>query len=148
MLTSLNKVARTVPLLLPLSLWAAPVLAEDVVAQPGVSIELSAAEARDNGCLLSFLAQNSHETDISSAIYETVLFGPEGGVSLLTLLDFQDLPAGRPRVRQFRFDDITCDQIGRILINGAETCETSDGPSDACMTGLTLNSRLKTEMIG
>lgn len=114
----------------------------------GISIELSSAEKRDQGCLLSFLVENSYNADIGGAVYETVLFGPEGGVALLTLLDFEDLPAGRPRVRQFQFDGMACNQITRILINGAQECVHEGDMDNVCMSNLILNSRLATEMIG
>jgi len=114
----------------------------------GVSIELSSAEERDQSCLLSFLVENTYKADIEGAIYETVLFGAEREVALLTLLDFEDLPAGRPRVRQFQFDGMTCNQITRILINGAQECAHQGNIDNACMSNLTLKSRLETEMIG
>lgn len=114
----------------------------------GVSIELSASDARGEHCLLSFVAENTHAADITAAVYEVVLFGTKGEVALLTLLDFEELPAGRPRVRQFQFSDLACDGISRILINGVQECQIEDGTADACLSGLTLKSRLETEMIG
>lgn len=137
--------ARVVLLTL-LPFWGAGFVSAEQVG--GVSIELSAAEARGQNCLLSFVAENTYDSDISGAVYETVLFGKSGEVALLTLLDFEELPAGRPRVRQFQFNDMPCDQISRILINGVQECETPTDIMDACMTGLTLKSRLETEMIG
>ncbi|WP_425085257.1 hypothetical protein [Ruegeria profundi] len=113
----------------------------------GISVELSSAEERDQNCLLSFLVENTYDADIESAVYETVLFGAEGGVALLTLLDFEDLPAGRPRVRQFQFDGMTCNHITRILINGAQECSHQGGMENACMSNLKVKSRLETEMI-
>ncbi|WP_120631447.1 hypothetical protein [Ruegeria sp. EL01] len=129
-------------------LGAGFVSAEEIHTAGGVSIELSAAEARGQNCLLSFVAENTHDADISGVVYETVLFGNTGEVSLLTLLDFEELPAGRPRVRQFQFNDMACDQISRILINGVQECEIQTDAKDACMNELTLKSRLETELLG
>ena len=148
MQTTIKRNARVVLLTLLPILGAGTVSAEETSQPGGVSIELSTAEARGQNCLLSFVAENSYDTDIDGAVYETVLFGAEGQVALLTLLDFAELPAGRPRVRQFQFNDMACDQISRILINGVQQCETQSGMADACMTGLQLKSRLETEVIG
>ena len=123
-----------------------PALAEPAENLPGISIELSAADTRDGACLVSFLVQNRHPEAIGKAVFETVLFGPDGQVAQMTLLDFQDLPAGRPRVRQFEFPGLACPEITRMLINGATTC---DGPAEsACIDGLHLSTRTGTELIG
>ncbi|MEC9310795.1 MAG: hypothetical protein VYA97_03470 [Pseudomonadota bacterium] len=117
-------------------------------ADPAVSIELSAAEQIGEACLLSFVAQNDHVQDIGQAVYETVLFDAKGQVARLTLLDFQDLPAGRMRVRQFQFP-YACDGISRVLINGATTCTGgADLPETACSRGITLSSRTDQELLG
>lgn len=122
-----------------------PAMAQE--AAPAVSLELSKAEPAGNACTLSFVAQNAHSADISSAVYETVLFDGQGRVAKLTLLDFQDLPAGRMRVRQFHFADMPCEDISRILINGAATCEGDGLPSGACGAP-SLVSREKMEILG
>ncbi|WP_254439223.1 hypothetical protein [Ruegeria arenilitoris] len=148
MQTNVHSSARVVLLALPLILGAGLARAEDIKASGGVSIELSSVQDNGQSCMLSFLAENAYETNIDSAVYETVLFGADGQVALLTLLDFASLPAGKPRVRQFQFNDMACKQISRILINGVQECATQADMADACEAGLTLNSRVKIEVIG
>jgi len=114
----------------------------------GVSIELSTAEVVGDACRLSFVVQNGFDHDIASSVYETVLFNTAGQVAKLTLLDFQDLPAGRMRVRQFQFAGLACSEISRVLINGADTCEGEGLPQGACDKGLTLRSLTDMELIG
>lgn len=140
--------ARLVLLTLLPILGAGFAAAEEIENVKGISIELSSAEDKDQSCMLSFLVENTHDTDIDGVVYETVLFGADGKVALLTLLDFEDLPAGRPRVRQFQFSGTACDQISRVLINGAQNCTHQGDTTEACMSGLTLKSRLDIEMIG
>lgn len=140
--------ARLVLLTLLPFLGAGFLHAEQTTDTNGVSIELSAAQAQGQSCLLSFVAENNYDDDINSAVFEIVLFGAQGEVALLTLLDFEELPTGRPRVRQFQFDDMACDHISRILINGTDKCEIQSDIPNACMSGLKLKSRLETEMIG
>lgn len=114
-----------------------------------VAIELNAAQtAGQNGCTLSFLVINGHDKPIETAIYETVIFDPEGRVDRLTLFDFGALPPGRPRVRQFTLPDAGCDAIGRLLINGAHDCSSAGLDRDACDTGLTIKSRTRIEVTG
>jgi hypothetical protein len=129
---------------------AALVLAQPGAAQEagsaGLSIELNAARDGEAGCTLSFLVTNARSGDVEKAVFETVLFDTGGQVERLTLFDFGALPAGRPRVRQFTLPDTPCDGIGRILVNGASTCE-ADAPG-ACTEGLSLSSRSEIEVIG
>ncbi|MFS4583525.1 hypothetical protein [Phaeobacter sp. C3_T13_0] len=106
-----------------------------------LSIELSSAQTDGASCLLSFVTQNTYAQDVAQAVFETVLFDASGQVSQLTLLDFQDLPAGRTRVRQFQFP-MACTDISRVLINGAETCHGTDLPENACTHDLTLTSKV------
>lgn len=112
----------------------------------GLSIELNAAADGPGGCTLSFLITNRRPQDVKKAVYEAVLFDDAGQVDRLSLLDFGALPAGRPRVRQFTLPDTACGGIGRILVNGASTCEA--GSPGACMEGLSLSSRTQIEVIG
>lgn len=115
---------------------------------PHVAIELNAVDAVEGSCRLSFLIQNGHDADITQAVYEAVLFDTDGRVALLTLFDFGTLPAGRPRVRQFVVPGQDCAELGRLLINGAETCAGAGVPVGACTTGLRLRSRTNLEVLG
>lgn len=113
-----------------------------------VAIELNALEQVEEACRISFLIQNGHETDIEQAVYEAVLFDTEGSVDRLTLFDFGALPSARPRVRQFVVPGLGCDSLGRLLINGAQTCSGEGVPADACSRDLDLRSRTDVEVLG
>ncbi|CUH39281.1 hypothetical protein JSE7799_02005 [Jannaschia seosinensis] len=120
-----------------------PAFAQD--AGP-LTVELNAAVEGSDGCTLSFLITNGGEADIGKAVFETVLFDTEGQVERLTLFDFGELPAGRPRVRQFTLSDTTCSGLSRLLVNGVTTCEAPI--EGACTEGLRLTSRTDIEIIG
>lgn len=115
---------------------------------PGLSLELNAQEQVESGCKLSFLARNTHASDITQAVFETVLFDTSGQVERLTLFDFGTLPAGRPRLRQFVVPGLSCDGLGQILINGANQCSAEGLEPGACSNGLALGSRTPVEVIG
>ncbi|TNJ44442.1 hypothetical protein [Phaeobacter sp. B1627] len=127
---------------------AGVVHAGDTPPQSGVQIELNALSDQGGACRLSFLAQNARNTNIEEAVYETVLFDQTGGVMMLTLFDFRDLPAARPRVRQFDLPGIACADVGRVLINGASRCTSGGNDSLICEDGLVLSSRTDVELLG
>ena len=97
--------------------------AEAPAAAPSVSVELNAIHPRDGACQFVLVGQNGTEADIDRLVLEAVLFDTEGRVATMTLLDLQDLPAGRMRVRSFEIGGITCEGVSRLLINGVSSCE-------------------------
>jgi hypothetical protein len=133
------------PLVTCLFLAAAPAAASDALA---LTIELNAATQEADACRLTFVVENGLGTDLASAVFETVLFDREGQVLTLTLFDFQDLPAGRPRVRQFDIPRTECRAVGRILFNDASACDGAGIAPDACMPALRWRSRTEIEVLG
>ena len=129
---------------LALALIAPAAFAQDE-APGGLSLELNALSDEGGACRMTFLATNATGADIEGAVFETVIFDVEGAVERLTLFDFRDLPVGRPRVRQFDLGGLACADVGRVLINGAQSCEGADG---ACADGLRLSSRVDVELLG
>jgi len=143
--------------MVPAAILASLLVATGAVAQdqapgdaPGeaVVIELNTVNPNEGGCTLTFMVTNEHPRPIERAVYETVLFDSAGQVDRLTLFDFGTLPAGRPRVRQFSVSGIACEELSRLLINGAHTCEAPDLAAGACMAGLVLETRTGIEVIG
>ena len=113
-----------------------------------LSLELNTVKDTGSACRLTFVASNSTGTDIDQAVFETVIFDTSGSVALLSLFDFRELPADRPRVRQFDVPNISCDTLGQALINGANTCTVEGKASEVCSSSLTLNSRISVDLIG
>jgi hypothetical protein len=118
-----------------------------------LGIELNSVSQEGAACRLVFVVENGMGADLSSAVFETVLFDSEGRVVTLTLFDFGALPAGRPRVRQFDLADTACADLGRLLLNDAHAC-TADGESsgaitpEACAAALRWSSRTGIEVLG
>lgn len=111
-----------------------------------IRIELNQISPLDAGCRLSFMAQNKTGADITKLVLETVLFDTSGAVMTLSLFDFQTLPDGKPRVRQFDLAGTDCTQLGQVLINGVASCKGST-PAD-CQNALSLSSRTPNELLG
>lgn len=127
----------------------ASVLSVPVAAQDGqLSIELNTVEQADAACRVTFMAQNGTGSGIDKAVFETVIFTNDGKVDRLTLFDFRDLPAGRPRVRQFDLAGLQCADLGRLLINGANTCTVSGTAAPVCDAALKLQTLTEVELLG
>lgn len=113
-----------------------------------LDIELNAAGQTEDGCQLSFVLINGHAQDIEEAVFETVLFDSGGAVLRLTLFDMGELPAARPRVRQFVLPQTQCSTLGQILFNGTTNCTTEALAPTACMDGLVVRSRTDIKVLG
>lgn len=113
-----------------------------------VFIELNTVQTNAETCTLTFHIINGHAQELSKVIYETVLFDQSNQVNRLTLFDFGTLPAGRPRVRQFVIQGARCQDLGRVLINGAHECVGDGLEGDACISGLELRTRTPIEVAG
>jgi len=116
---------------------AAPASAKDAK----LALELNSASDVEGACRLSFVVENGLAADITSLVLETVIFTSDAQVERLTLFDFQSVPAGRPRVRQFDLSGTACTGVGSILINGVEACNGDALAPEICQTALTLSSR-------
>lgn len=123
-----------------------PAYAQDT--PPGIRIELNSMAEGDNACRLIFMVENGLSADIESAVFETVLLTTDGVVERLTLFDFQSLPQGTPRVRQFDLGGLACADLGRILFNGVQTCTINGMDPTACTTNLGFSSRTNVEVLG
>jgi len=140
------RAARTLSCVLALA--AGPAYAQDEAPAPSLSLELNALQQQKDACRIVFLAENRLGTDLSALSFETVLIDTDGIVDRLTLFDFQSLPEGRTRVRQFDLDNTQCETIGRILINGVATCDGEGLTGTECVDRLTLSTRTKAEIAG
>tara|TARA_Y100000588_G_scaffold313358_1_gene340449 strand:- start:216 stop:662 length:447 start_codon:yes stop_codon:yes gene_type:complete len=117
-------------------------------ASPALKVELNAADTTEANCKLTFLITNELSAPLDKAVYETVLFDREGTVNRLTLFDFGELPVGRPRVRQFVVPQITCENLGRILFNGAQSCDGAGIEAGTCESALAPATRTEIEVLG
>ncbi len=124
---------------------ASSALADDIKA---IRVELNKTETLDQSCVLTFMITNTTTVPIDKAVYETVLFDADNTVNRLILFDFGTLPVDRPRVRQFAVTSLTCDNLGRVLFNGASTCEGADIDPATCDADLSLLSRVDVEVLG
>ncbi|MBF9036697.1 hypothetical protein HKCCE2091_20880 [Rhodobacterales bacterium HKCCE2091] len=131
-----------------LLLSAGTLAAQEDAPDGTLSIELNTVIEAEGACRLTIMARNGLGADISALVLETVLLTREGIVERLTLFDFQAVPGGRPRVRQFDVAGLACADLGQVLVNGVETCAGDGIAAEGCEAGLTLSTRTDVEVTG
>ncbi|MGE0230293.1 MAG: hypothetical protein AB7O39_14530 [Flavobacteriaceae bacterium] len=110
-------------------------------AEDTLALELNRMEPSDKGCRVTFVVHNGLGAALEKAAYEIVLFDRNGLVGRLMILDFQDLPADKTKVRQFDLSGTECDDIGRVLVNSASECKGERLTAKDCIGSLRLSTR-------
>lgn len=119
---------RRSPAMALAALLAAPALALPALADTALRLDLNRAEPQDGACRLVIVAENPSADPVAGYEIEAVLFDTAGRVAALSVLDLQDLPAGRMRVRPFDLAGLDCAGIARLLVNAAACRPESAAP--------------------
>jgi hypothetical protein len=131
-------------LLLPLGAMAQGMPAPaDKPAAGKVAVELNNLEQADKACRVTFVVTNGLAAEIGELALETVLFDRANVVQRFVVLKSGRLPAGRTRVRQFDLPELSCDRIGRILVNDVTECSAAQMSPAACIAAVAVSSRAK-----
>lgn len=107
--------------------------AQPAVPSPALVLELNGAQASDKGCRLTFVVTNNLGGELSKAAFEIALFNEAGVVDRLTVLDFNELPAGKTKVARFDLAGADCSKVSRVLINTATECTGAGIEPKACL---------------
>lgn len=118
-------------------------LGQETAPAKAINLELNALEPSDKGCRIAFVVQNGLAQDIDKAAFEIALFDGQGLVDRLLVLDFQDLPAEKTKVRRFDLAEADCAQISRVLVNDATACEGQGVEAGTCIAALAPTTRTK-----
>ena len=108
---------------------------------PALALELNSLQPSDKGCRLTFVVANNLGAGLTKAAFEIALFNDAGIVDRLTVLDFNELPAGKTKVARFDLAGTDCAKISRVLINHATECVGAGVEPDACQRQLKPETR-------
>lgn len=128
--------------------FAGAAAAGDGETDRSLRLELNTMTQTESACRLTFVVDNALGADLDALVLETVVFDAGGVVERLSLFDFQSVPEGRTRVRQFDLPGAECAALGRVLVNAAEDCSGAGLEAGACMEHLRLESRADLEVSG
>jgi hypothetical protein len=125
-----------------LALMVSSVLAplQLAAAEHAIRVELNTMESSETACRLTFVIQNNG-VSLESLKLDLVVFNTESIVYRRIITEMGPVRTGRTIVKTFAIDT-QCAQIGSVLVNDIAACVP--GEPNACLDGLTLESRLKT----
>ncbi|HEY6633813.1 MAG TPA: hypothetical protein VIZ90_20335 [Rhizobiaceae bacterium] len=131
--------SRAVTVVASCVLAAMPAGAQDAAApapSEALVLELNGAQPSGKGCRLTFVVTNNLGAELTKAAFEIALFNEAGVVDRLSVLDFNELPAGKTKVARFDLAGTDCSKISRVLVNHATECAGAGIDPKACLARL------------
>lgn len=104
-------------------------------------LQLNRLSPSGQGCLMTFVLRNGLAAHLDKSALEIVIFNGDGLVERMTVFDFGALPVGKTVVRQFEMQNMACEGIGRILVNGTKACTGEGIAPETCIDALTVESK-------
>lgn len=122
----------------------APAMAQDADGRLG--IELNKLEPQDSACRTYFVLQNGTDIGFTELVLDIYIFNGDGIIERRLAMDTRAVMPGKTQVRLFDVRDLTCDAIGRFLINGVLSCSDTEGERSDCAGLLAFSTRTGVEL--
>ncbi len=72
---------------------------------------------------------------------DLVMFDSDGVITKRLAVEGAPLPEGKTSVKLFDIKDVTCEQLGRILLNDVLSCRGPTGERNDCLADIQTASR-------
>ncbi|MEM6546280.1 MAG: Tat pathway signal sequence domain protein [Pseudomonadota bacterium] len=112
-----------------------------------VKIELNKLEAQSDACQAFILIENGSGTAFDSLSLDLVLFDVEGVIARRLAVEMAPLRVGKTSVKVFGIDGLSCDAIGRILVNDVLSCKADGVDPTTCLDMIETTSRAPADFI-
>ncbi len=109
-------------------------------ASTGLTIELNKLEPLETSCRAYFVADNQSDKSYSTLKIDFVIFQSDGVIARRVTLELAPLKATKQSVKQFDFDGLGCDKVGRMLINEVIECKADADTVADCQGKLVVKS--------
>lgn len=135
--------------------WIAP-LCMGLVASPAltaqaadstVAIELNKLEPKNGACRAYFVLENRSGIAFRTLKLDLVMFDADGIVNKRLAAELGPLPLGKTSLKVFDMDDLSCANVGRVLLNDVTACADDSGSRDDCLTVLSASTRAAVSFI-
>lgn len=111
-----------------------------------INLELNAKEQSGDACRISFVIKNSLSAAIEDLTLELVLFNNNHQISKILQIKSSALPRGKTRVKRYAIKGLTCDSLGRVLINDVVSCKGEGLSPQGCLSALKTSSRTTSKL--
>ena len=126
------------------SILCASLLASLASANAGaatIDVELNKLETSQKACRAYLVLRNHTGAAFSSLKLDLVMFDREGIVAKRLAVEAGPLPVSKTSLKVFDMSDMTCESVGRVLLNDVLNCIDDDGPRETCLELLRPTAR-------
>jgi hypothetical protein len=106
-----------------------------------LSVELNKLEPQDTACRVYFVMQNGAGSPFEALKLDLVVFDTEGVIARRVAVEGAPLAVDKTVVKLFDLRDLTCESIGRILLNDVLACRDAGGDREDCTALIKPSSR-------
>ena len=125
-------------LALALFLLAAPLSAQD---SGQLKLELNRLQPQPEACRTYLLFANELGDGFNKLVLDLVFFDKDGIIARRSLVDAAPLPAAKTVVKIFDVANVDCANLGKVLLNAVQECETDGAKIEDCLSVVSLSSR-------
>ena len=104
-------------------------------------------EIAGGGCRAYFLFQNNTPSSFEGFEMSLAIFDKAGVIDRLLSIDAAPLPVARTTLKLFEIPQITCANIGQILLHDVPVCKPQNAEPADCYPLITLNSRTSAALV-
>jgi hypothetical protein len=128
-----------------------PTIATGQTAAPAekkITVELNKLESVPNACRGYFVIGNGTTDALKELRLDVFLFDKAGVILRRVGLNFTDIRPERSKVVLFDIPDVSCGDIGRLIVNDVLACNGSSGtPLPDCASLVTTSTRAEATFV-
>ncbi len=110
-------------------------------ADTNVSIELNKLEPNGDACRAYLVLENGTARSFEALKLDLVMFDTDGIVAKRLAVQTAPLSAGKTSLKVFDMTGLSCERVGRLLLNNVMDCADTDGARDDCLALLSASQR-------
>ncbi len=107
----------------------------------GLKLELNRLQPQPEACRTYLLFGNEMNVGFTKLVLDFVFFDSDGIIARRSLVNAAPLPADKTVVKIFDVAGIDCANLGRVLLNSVQACDTDGDAIEDCLSIVTLSSR-------
>ena len=110
-------------------------------ANTEVSIQLNKLEPNGGACRAYLVLENGTARSFEALKLDLVMFDTDGIVAKRLAVQTAPLAAGKTSLKVFDMTGLSCERVGRLLLNDVMDCMDADGARDDCLGLLSASQR-------